>query len=76
MAISSLEAQLPNENISITIITAGSNNNTNTYTVQTQVNAKILFLFPVHYPATVSVNKSNGKIDSIQKPWWTILTTK
>ncbi len=76
MAISSLEAQLPNENISITNITAGSNNNTNTYTVQTQVNAKILFLFSVHYHATVSVNKSNGKIDSIQKPWWTILTTK
>ena len=76
MAISSLEAQLPNENISITNITAGSNNNTNTYTVQTQVNAKILFLFPVHYPATVSVNKSNGKIDSIQKPWWTFFTTK
>ncbi len=76
MAISSLEAQLPNENISITNITAGSNNNTNTYTVQTQVNAKILFLFSVHYHATVSVNKSNGKIDSIQKPWWTFFTTK
>ena len=75
-AISSLAVQLPNENIHITNITAESNGNVTTYIVQTQVNAKILFLFPVHYYATVSVNESSGKIESIQKPWWTFFTTK
>jgi uncharacterized repeat protein (TIGR02543 family) len=75
-AISSLTVQLPNENIHITNVTAESNGNVTTYIVQTQVNAKILFLFPVHYYATVSVNESSGKIESIQKPWWTFFTTK
>ncbi len=59
--ISVLAAQLPNENISVTNVAVENNSNNSTYVFQAQVNAKILFLFPVQYSATVSVNGSNGR---------------
>ena len=44
------------------------------YTIQGIRNSRLLFFIPVSVKTTTKIDASNGKVISIQKPWWSFLT--
>ncbi len=75
-AVSILEANVANTNVTISHIDLENNQTLTGYSIQGQVSAKILFLLPVQYTVNATVNAQTGQVISVQKPWWAFLTTK
>ncbi|MFH8120070.1 MAG: hypothetical protein QXS37_04690, partial [Candidatus Aenigmatarchaeota archaeon] len=44
------------------------------YEIEGTKEAKLLWLIPVKIPIKTEVNVENGRIEKIEKPWWSFLT--